>query len=102
MFITYAEVLLTVPRLILLLIISDMAKALGYLIYPTVVIIGGPIKNSSGFCQISGFLLAVSVEASGTSYSLRLACCILQVDLRQVGCFRFILIQLILCFLDYS
>lgn len=55
---------LIMPRLIMLLIGSDMFKALWYWIPPITVLAGrGPISH--GFCQGAGFLLAMGIEASG-------------------------------------
>ncbi|MCJ1252360.1 hypothetical protein MMC24_000165 [Lignoscripta atroalba] len=48
----------------MLLIQSDMLKALGYLVSPIVSIVQGPVQSSSAFCQVSGFLIALSIEAS--------------------------------------
>ena len=42
-----------------------MLKALVYLIYPIVIFVGGPIEDSSLFCQVSGFLSVLGIEASG-------------------------------------
>ena len=60
-----ARAMLILSRLILLLILSDMLKALVYLVYPIVIFVDGPIKDSSQFCQVSGFISVVSIEASG-------------------------------------
>ncbi|QSZ30226.1 hypothetical protein DSL72_004748 [Monilinia vaccinii-corymbosi] len=51
--------------LIMLLIQSDMFKALWFMIFPIVVFLHGPIADDSTFCQISGFFLSVGIEASG-------------------------------------
>lgn len=56
--------LLIMPRLIMLLIGSDMLKALWCWI-PPLVILARQQPISSGFCQGAGFLLALGVEASG-------------------------------------
>ncbi|KAE8447689.1 hypothetical protein EG329_010495 [Mollisiaceae sp. DMI_Dod_QoI] len=50
--------------LIMLLIQSDMFKALWFMIYPIVVFTRGPIPNSSRFCQVSGFFVSLGIEAS--------------------------------------
>ncbi|KAI0813623.1 G protein-coupled glucose receptor regulating Gpa2-domain-containing protein [Xylaria sp. FL0064] len=51
--------------MIMLLIQSDMAKALWLLISPLYYFISKkPLNSSASFCQVSGFLLAVSIEAS--------------------------------------
>ena len=51
-------------RLVMYLIISDTFKALWYFVFPAVVFARGPVQSSSKFCQASGFLLALSIEAS--------------------------------------
>lgn len=48
----------------MLLMQSDMLKALWFMVFPVVDLYHGPIKSSSAFCQASGFLLAVGIEAS--------------------------------------
>lgn len=48
----------------MLLMHSDMLKALWFMIYPVVDYIHGPIASKSIFCQVSGFFLAVGFEAS--------------------------------------
>ncbi|KAI0999800.1 hypothetical protein K3495_g8398 [Podosphaera aphanis] len=48
--------------LIMLLIQSDMFKALWFMVYPLVVFLNGPIRDDSSFCQISGFFLTVGIE----------------------------------------
>ncbi len=60
--------LLTLRRLILILIVSQMLKSLVYLIYPVVAFVHGPIKDSSTFCQVSGFISVVGIEGSGTFF----------------------------------
>ena len=57
--------LLTWDSLIMLLIQSDMFKALWFMVYPIVTFSSGPVQNSSKFCQINGFFLAWGIEASG-------------------------------------
>lgn len=51
-------------KLIMFLIFSDTFKAFWYFIFPVVVFSRGPVSTSSGFCQASGFFLAVGIEAS--------------------------------------
>jgi hypothetical protein len=60
--------LLTFTSLVMLLIQSDMFKALWFMIYPIVVFIRGPVPSSSTFCQVNGFFLALGIEASGELY----------------------------------
>ncbi|KAI2620738.1 G protein-coupled glucose receptor regulating Gpa2-domain-containing protein [Hypomontagnella submonticulosa] len=50
--------------LIMLLIQSDMMKALWLVICPLGFFAKVPINSSSTFCQVSGFFLTVSIEAS--------------------------------------
>ncbi|KAK2627686.1 hypothetical protein QTJ16_002332 [Diplocarpon rosae] len=50
--------------LIMLLIQSDMFKALGFTIYPIVVFVDGPVQDASTFCQVNGFMTALGIEAS--------------------------------------
>ncbi len=70
MLFSLTRALLTLSRLILLLIISQMLKSLVYLLYPVVSFVHGPIKDSSSFCQFTGFISVVSIEASGTLFDL--------------------------------
>ncbi|OAP64891.1 hypothetical protein AYL99_00863 [Fonsecaea erecta] len=51
-------------RLVLYLIISDTFKAVWYFVFPTVVFVKGPVKSNSNFCQASGFMLVIAIEAS--------------------------------------
>jgi G protein-coupled receptor GPR1 len=51
-------------HLILLLILSDMWKALWYFIFPVVVFTRGKVDSTSNFCQASGFFIALGTEAS--------------------------------------
>ena len=52
-------------HLILFLIISDTWKSLWYFIFPIVSFSkGGKIQSTSQFCQASGFLLSIGLEAS--------------------------------------
>ncbi|KAL3427256.1 plasma membrane g-protein coupled receptor [Phlyctema vagabunda] len=50
--------------LIMLLIQSDMFKALWFMVYPIVTFVNGPVPNSSTFCQVNGFFLSLGIEAS--------------------------------------
>ncbi|KAH6676735.1 G protein-coupled glucose receptor regulating Gpa2-domain-containing protein [Halenospora varia] len=50
--------------LIMLLIQSDMFKALWFMMYPIVVFSRGPVPNNSTFCQVNGFFLSLGIEAS--------------------------------------
>lgn len=50
----------------MLLIQSDMFKALWFMLYPVVVFTTGPVASESTFCQVNGFFLALGIEASGT------------------------------------
>lgn len=49
----------------MLLIQSDMFKALWFMLFPVVTFSTGPILNTSKFCQVNGFFLALGIEASG-------------------------------------
>lgn len=51
-------------RLVLMLIASDLIKAAWLFIFPMVNVTQGIVRSESAFCQSSGFLLALSVEAS--------------------------------------
>jgi G protein-coupled receptor GPR1 len=51
-------------HLVLLLIVSDMWKALWYFLFPVVVFTRGQVDSTSHFCQASGFFLALGTEAS--------------------------------------
>jgi G protein-coupled receptor GPR1 len=53
------------PSLIMLLIQSDMIKAVGFMLYPVIVFAQGPVTSDSIFCQFNGFVLSVGIEASG-------------------------------------
>lgn len=50
--------------LIMLLIQSDMFKALWFMIYPIVVFTRGPVPDNSTFCQVNGFFVSLGIEAS--------------------------------------
>jgi G protein-coupled receptor GPR1 len=54
----------------MLLIQSDMFKALWFMVYPIVTYAYGPVMNDSIFCQVNGFFLAIGIEASGSKFSL--------------------------------
>lgn len=49
----------------MVLIQSDMFKALWLMIYPLVTFAHGPISSDSIVCQVNGFFLSVGIEASG-------------------------------------
>jgi G protein-coupled receptor GPR1 len=51
-------------RLILFLVASDTFKAIWYFVFAVVAISNGPVRSTSSFCQASGYLLLLSVEAS--------------------------------------
>jgi len=51
--------------LIMLLIQSDMFKALWFMLYPIVTFLHGPIPSNSKFCQVNGFFISLGIEASG-------------------------------------
>jgi G protein-coupled receptor GPR1 len=63
---------LTSYRLLMLLIQSDMFKAIWYFTFPLVAFVRGPIPTSSPFCQVAGFCIAFGTEASG--------------ELKRLGC----------------
>lgn len=52
----------------MILIQSDMFKALWFMVFPIVVFLHGPVANNSTYCQVSGFFLALGIEASGLIY----------------------------------
>ncbi|KAI1028107.1 hypothetical protein LB505_002361 [Fusarium chuoi] len=56
--------------LIMLLIYSDMFKSFWLLIFPAVELVAGKIETTETFCQVSGFFLALSIEASDVSVAL--------------------------------
>ncbi|KAM0191911.1 hypothetical protein ACHAPI_008629 [Fusarium lateritium] len=56
--------------LIMLLIYSDMFKSFWLLLFPAVELIAGKIETNETFCQVSGFFLALSIEASDVSVAL--------------------------------
>jgi len=49
----------------MLLIQSDMFKALWFMLYPIVTFSTGPIMRGSRFCQVNGFFISLGIEASG-------------------------------------
>ena len=50
----------------MLMIFSDFFKASWQLIYPAVVLSrGAAVTSDSRFCQISGFMMSMGMEASG-------------------------------------
>ena len=51
----------------MLLIQSDMFKALWFMPYPVVVFAHGPVMSESTFCRVNGFFLSLGMEASGTA-----------------------------------
>jgi hypothetical protein len=57
---------LTLDSLIMLLIQSDMFKALWFMLYPIVTFTTGPVPSNSKFCQVNGFFISLGIEASGT------------------------------------
>lgn len=52
-----------IHSLILLLILSGLLETLALVILPAVELAQGRIKSHSAFCQVSGFLLSVGIEA---------------------------------------
>ncbi|KAH7159750.1 G protein-coupled glucose receptor regulating Gpa2-domain-containing protein [Dactylonectria estremocensis] len=50
--------------LVMILIGSDMFKATWFLLFPTVELIQGKVSSDSIFCNISGFFLVLSMNAS--------------------------------------
>jgi G protein-coupled receptor GPR1 len=65
-----AESITNPYSLIMLLIQSDMFKALWFMLYPIVTFSHGPIPNNSDFCQVNGFFISLGIEASGTNIAL--------------------------------
>jgi G protein-coupled receptor GPR1 len=49
----------------MLLIQSDMFKALWFMVYPIVTYTHGSVSNNTIFCQVNGFFLSVGIEAAG-------------------------------------
>lgn len=58
--------LMVLGSLVMLLIQSDMFKALWFMIFPIVTFISGPVASNSRFCQVNGFFITIGIEASGT------------------------------------
>ncbi|KAF4451597.1 hypothetical protein F53441_5453 [Fusarium austroafricanum] len=56
--------------LIMLLIYADMFKTFWLLLFPAVELVAGRIETDETFCQVSGFFLALSIEASDVSVAL--------------------------------
>ncbi|KAM0435873.1 hypothetical protein ACHAPT_002765 [Fusarium lateritium] len=56
--------------LIMLLIYSDMFKGFWLLLFPAVELVAGKIETDEAFCQVSGFFLSLSIEASDVVISL--------------------------------
>ncbi|KAM0562342.1 hypothetical protein ACHAPJ_002031 [Fusarium lateritium] len=54
----------------MLLIYSDMFKTFWLLLFPAVELVAGKIETHETFCQVSGFFLALSIEASDVSVAL--------------------------------
>jgi G protein-coupled receptor GPR1 len=54
----------------MLLIYSDMFKSFWLLLFPAVELIDGKIETGEIFCQVSGFFLALSIEASDVAVAL--------------------------------
>lgn len=54
----------------MLLIYSDMFKTFWLLVFPAVELVAGKIETTETFCQVSGFFLALSIEASDVSVAL--------------------------------
>lgn len=81
-------------HLIMLLIISDMCKAVWFFIVPLVSLVRGQVSNSSPFCQATGFLLAQATEASDFAalmLALHLVSCVFRPPKRkfQGGLYNF-------------
>lgn len=54
----------------MLLIQSDLIKALWFVIFPVVTYTRGPVQSDSTFCQVSGFFFAVGIESSDVAVLL--------------------------------
>jgi G protein-coupled receptor GPR1 len=81
-------------HLIMLLIVSDMCKAVWFFVFPLIVLVSGPVSSSSSFCQVSGFFLAQATEASDFAalmLALHLVSCVFRPPKRdfQGGLYRF-------------
>jgi G protein-coupled receptor GPR1 len=51
--------------LIMLLILSNLWRALWYFLFPIVGFARGTISSQSSFCQVSGFMLSYGIEGAG-------------------------------------
>ncbi|KAG8668520.1 hypothetical protein FPOAC1_007903 [Fusarium poae] len=49
---------------------DDMFKSFWLLLFPAVELVAGKIETTETFCQVSGFFLALSIEASDVSVAL--------------------------------
>jgi len=81
-------------HLIMLLIISDLGKAVWFFVVPLVYLARGPVSSSSSFCEASGFLLAQATEASDFAalmLALHLVSCVFRPPKRkrQGGLYKF-------------
>lgn len=56
--------------LIMLLIQADFIKSVAFVICPIVQFFRGPVASNSAFCQVSGFFLALGIEASDVAVLL--------------------------------
>lgn len=54
----------------MLLIQSDLIKALWFVIFPIVTYARGPVASDSTFCQVSGFFFALGIESSDVAVLL--------------------------------
>ncbi|KAF4999507.1 hypothetical protein FDECE_11498 [Fusarium decemcellulare] len=54
----------------MLLIYSDMFKGFWLLLFPAVELVAGKIETEQTFCQVSGFFLSLSIEASDVAVAL--------------------------------
>lgn len=53
-------------RLIMLLVLGDLVRAMWYFVHAIVSVGHGAISTSSPFCQTSGFMVQWGTEATGT------------------------------------
>jgi G protein-coupled receptor GPR1 len=51
--------------LIMLLILSNLWRALWYFLFPIIGFARGKISSQSAFCQVSGFMLSYGIEGAG-------------------------------------
>lgn len=65
-----AKLIEVVYSLIMLLIQSNVFRAMWLFIDPMVALTNGALQSGSVFCNVSGFLYAVGTEASGMEYLL--------------------------------